>query len=217
MMSSRDKSVPEAQRPLPYDDTDWKSDLKYTRTRVAFDEPDLAITYAAFVETFPYALKNDKDGNAIDPSEDNGAYLFLLLQAALVENAQELSEWRQYVEEYPKGQLTIEQVKRRTSPQVQVRAHYLASALTSLMTINKAPPAMIADLQVILGLHKPRAAKIRAAAQKALIDNPKASARQIAGCIEKNPKKHGKMRDHSQISDDLKNGRLVRPKGPFDA
>ncbi|MET0370701.1 MAG: hypothetical protein ABW039_04900 [Sphingobium sp.] len=197
------------------DAEEWNSDARNTAGRIAFDEPKLAIAYATFRKTFPYVQRKGKDGKSLDPSEDDQAYLYLLLQATLVENAQNLYEWLQYVEEYPQATLSGEQVKLSTSPRVQSRAYYLANALTSLMTITNAPSAMIADLQSILGLHKPRAAKIRAAAQRALIDDPKASARKIARGLEKDPKKHGKDRDHTQISDDLKKGRLVRPEPPF--
>lgn len=217
-MSNEDQQISKTNLKIPLHETEeWKSDARETAAHIAHEEPELTIAFAAFVETFPYVSRKNKDGQFVDPSDDEKAYLYLLLQAALVEQSQRVSEWKQLVEEYPKEQLTEKQAKRGSSPQVQTRAHYLASALTSLLKITNAPPSMIADLQAILGLHKPRAAEIRAAAQKALIENPKVSARKIARGLARNPKTPDKDRDHTQISTDLKKGLLARPKRPVNS
>ena len=172
---------------------------------VAAVEPEIAIEHVRYGKEFPHNPEyagTDKD------------YLQILISAAFPRDAANLNEWRGFLDSYPTQVLTAEQIETDQNPNVQVRAHYLRHALTRLMQLVKAPDVMISDLQSILDSHKPRAADLLAQAQEELCRTPRASAREIARKLPKRETKFGqeKTRDHSEISSNLKSGRLVRPR-----
>ncbi len=169
-------------------------------------EPEIAIELARYQEAFPYTPKP-----GVDPAEDDGAYLYLLITAVFLSDARSTHEWADYVSDYPSTALTSEALENPLNPHVKVRAHYLKHAFSRLLDLVGAPPAMVADAVSILDLHKPGAADVRAAAQAELCKNPGASARNIAKKLTETRPKGAKKVDHSQISKDLKHGALVRP------
>jgi hypothetical protein len=176
---------------------------------LALVEPEIAVELARYREAFPYHPKS-----CVDPVEDNDAYLYLLITAAFLKDANTVNEWAGYVGDYHSAALTLEQMELPDSPRVKVRAHYLKHALSRLLGIIGAPPAMVADVVSILDLHRPRGADVRAAAQEELCRNPGASAREVAKNLTEARPKGAKKVDHAQISKDLKGGSLVRPVAP---
>lgn len=172
---------------------------------VAAVEPEIAIEHVRYVREFPYNPEyagTDKD------------YLHILISAAFPRDSANLNEWRGFLDSYPSQALTADQNETKQNPDVQVRAHYLRHALTRLLQLVQAPEVMISDLQFILDCHKPRAADVLARAQEELCRTPQAGAREIARKLPKRKTKLGqeKTRDHSEISSNLKGGRLVRPR-----
>lgn len=176
---------------------------------LALVEPEIAIELARYREAFPYGPKP-----GVDPEADDNAYLYLLVMAAFLKDAQSVPEWTSYVGEYPSTELTVKQLELPDSPRVKVRAHYLKHALPRLLSLIGAPPAMVADVVSILDLNRPRGADVRAAAQEELCRNPGASAREIARKLTEARPEDAKEVDHAQISKDLKRGSLVRPAAP---
>ncbi|MDA9918454.1 hypothetical protein N9D37_01015 [Erythrobacter sp.] len=176
-------------------------------------EPEIAAAMARYRESFPYSPAIDDDGKPIDPDLDDKAHLYLLLQETFLGDVRSVTEWMVYCTAYPSIALPESQLALPDSPDVKVRAHYLRTALPRLLTLLGAPEPMIDDVQSILGLHKPRAANVRGAAQAELNNDPTASARAVASRLRKRKNKNGEVRsaDHGQISKDLKTGLLVRP------
>jgi len=186
------------------------------RAELAYYEPELAVAYAAFAEYFPAKIRFKRDGTIIDPADDERAYLFQLLTAIWFSDVHTLPDWQTQIADYPEKSLKDMQLPGIISPATKVRSHYLNNALVKLLELVGAPRAAVDDIDYILKLHKPQSADVRAEAQQKLNETPDASARAISRKMSRRIKQDGKeiMRDHKQISEDINEGRIVRPKAP---
>lgn len=215
---SNDQSPPDNPVPVSTDAPEWMSgEVSDWRAELAHYEPELAVAYAAFAEFFPNKNRTESDGTIIDPANDERAHLFQLLMATWYNDVHTLADWQEEIASYPVKSLKDMKDKPKSKRcAITARAHYLNMALTRLLGLVGAPQSVIADVDYILGLHMPRSAKIREQAQRALIDAPNASLREIAGRLPTRIDKYGKERprDHGQVSKDIKSGRIVRPKAP---
>lgn len=162
-------------------------------------EPDIVVEWTRFVEAYPPTSN-------MDPDEDDGAHLYKLIQAAFFRDVRTIHEWKDQADTYPLKALTKEQVGSAQNPDVQVRAHYLKSALTRLLTMVGAPEAMMADMQSILDEHAPRSADLRADAQAKWSKDPETNLRQIA---------RKQARNHGQLYKDRDAGLLIKPSIGF--
>lgn len=174
-----------------------------TRGYIAYAEPEIAVEIARYCEAYSYQLRRDAEGKAIDPSDDEKAYLYLLVQAVFLKNARSILEWKEYANSYPTVPLIEGYGAWKKSEAIKIRSHYLRQALVSLLNLIGAPKAMIKDIDSILALHSPRQAKARAETQKIMSEMPGASLREIARKAGRNP---------GQISKDITAGRLVKAR-----
>lgn len=158
-------------------------------------EPDIVVEWTRFVEAY-------RPTPNLDPDEDDGAYLYKLIQASFFRYVRTVSDWKEQANGYPQTALSQEDLKRTYNDDVRVRAHYLKAALARLLTIVGAPEAMIADLQSILDEHAPRSADLRAEAQLEWCKDPETNVRAIA---------RKQQRDHRQLYKDRNAGLLAKP------
>jgi hypothetical protein len=158
---------------------------------------DIAIAIAQYCKRFP---RVDTDG--VDPSTDNDAHLYLVTTATAYAACDNLGEWSLVANDYKITALPENTAIKKSNAIVAARAIYLRAAITRLLLLTGAPPAMIADVGALLAPLCAKGAKQRAASQKAILDDPDGGVRGAAREAKTSP---------GQISKDRQDGTIVAP------
>lgn len=178
----------------------WMPDRTAAQEReLAQSDHDIAVAYAQYCKRFPRA-----PAKTADPSEDDGALIYLAMTATGFAACDTLPEWSQFADDYRGLALPADTAIRKSNPIVAARAIYLRAAITRLLALARAPAAMVADVNSLLAPLCPSGAVKRAKIQKTILENPSLGVRGAASKIKSSP---------GQISNDRKAGTIATPAG----